>query len=383
MGKRFFTKEGKLLDLRDCFIDASVEVHYKKLALEIAISLIANAIARCEFKTFDKGKRARLNKYYMLNVEPNKNDNATAFWKQVVRKIIYEKECLVIIRDGELHVVDYFSTKAYVFRENEYKDIQIANLALNRGYQEGEVLHFKLNDANIIALIDSMYVSYGKLLGSAMNYYRRKNNKRIVIKGEFLRAQDDDTQEELDKLMENQLSNWFNPDKEGVAFQLQEGLEFEDLSDSKAGAQGLSDSRDISNIIDDIFNYVAMSLHVPRGMLKGDLADVESVTDNFIAFAVNPIAEMMNDEINRKIYTKEDYLSRTYCKIDTKQIKITDVAKLATAVDKLFAIGGYSINDVIDEIGGEPIEEEWADKRFVTKNYELAEYAVRGGEKDE
>ena len=51
-------------------------------------------------------------------------------------------------------------------------------------------------------------------------------------------------------------------------------------------------------------------------------------------------------------------------------MKITDITKLAPALDKIFAIGGATINDVIEATGGEPIEDEWANKRFVTKNYQ-------------
>lgn len=51
-------------------------------------------------------------------------------------------------------------------------------------------------------------------------------------------------------------------------------------------------------------------------------------------------------------------------------------------MDKLFAIGGLTINDVIMMLGKEPIDEEWANRRHVTKNYQEAD-SLEGGEKDE
>ncbi len=152
------------------------------------------------------------------------------------------------------------------------------------------------------------------------------------------------------------------------------------MSDAKVGLS--IDSRDISNLIDDIFNYVAMAFHVPRGLLKGDLADIDKQTDNFIMFALNPPAEMMEDEFNRKAYSKEDYLNRTYVKIDTSKIKITDIVQLATAFDKMFAIGVYTINDILSELGHEIVDDEIANKRHVTKNYQDAEEALKGGEEN-
>ena len=284
--------------------------------------------------------------------------------------------------DDDLLIADSFTKTNFALKENFYKDVYINNYKLNDVFNETEVMHFKLNDENILNVIDGMYESFGKLLMSSMNYYKRKNNKRYLIKGDFLRAQDEETQKMIDAMFETQLKDWFDPNKEGSAFQLQDGYEFNDMSDgiqANSGASGLS--RDIAALVDDIFNYVAMAFHIPRGLLKGDVADLEGQMDSFLMFGVNPGVEVIADELNRKIYTKNEYLERTYLKIDTTKLKITDISKLSTAFDKLFAIGGMTINGIITELGGEPINESYADKRFVTKNYQPVEL-LEGGEDD-
>ncbi|MGR5868117.1 hypothetical protein ACT7C5_09785 [Bacillus pacificus] len=50
-----------------------------------------------------------------------------------------------------------------------------------------------------------------------------------------------------------------------------------------------------------------------------------------------------------------------------------DLTKFANSVDKLFAVGGMSINDVLERLGKEQINEDWANERYVTKNYEEQE----------
>ena len=115
--------------------------------------------------------------------------------------------------------------------------------------------------------------------------------------------------------------------------------------------------------------------------MKGDVADIENKWILF-SFCINPIAKLIQDEFNRKMYKKKDFLKLSYLKIDTTKIKVVDITKLATALDKLFAIGGLSINDILTILGREPIEEEWANKRFVTKNYQEAD-SLEGGEKNE
>lgn len=375
--KKWFGNK-KTIELKECMFEASAEVYYKRLAIEVSVGLIANAISRCEIKTYHKGKNIRSNMYYLLNVQPNKNENATYFFNKAIRKLVYDGEALILMHNEEMFVADDWITVPFVFKSNIYKDVRIDDFTLQKVLHEEDVIHLKLSDTNIRNVVDGLYSSYGRLLASSMNYYRRKNNKRLLIKGDFLRAQDEETQEEIDAIFLEQLKNWFDPDKEGVAFQLANEFEMEDLSDGAKPGKGNSDSRDISNLIDDIFNYVAMAFHVPRGLLKGDLADIEKQTDNFIMFGVNPFAEMIADELNRKFYSKKEYLERTYLKIDTTKIRLTDLSKLATAIDKLFAVGAYTINDVIAELGGEPIEEEWANERYVTKNYEKA--SAKGGE---
>ncbi len=58
------------------------------------------------------------------------------------------------------------------------------------------------------------------------------------------------------------------------------------MSDSKNGVSNNSTSRDVSDLINDIFNYVAIAFHVPIGILKGDVADIEKQMDSFLAFVL-------------------------------------------------------------------------------------------------
>ncbi|WP_420972145.1 phage portal protein [Bacillus thuringiensis] len=378
---RGFFGNKKTLTLDSCFYELGVDYFYKKLAVESCIDLIANALTRCEFQTFEKGKEKRGGNHFLLNVQPNQNQNATEFMHSLVNHLIMENECVVIMQDEQLYIADSFNVTKFALKENIYNDIIIEDFTFKKSFNESEVFHFKLNDRNIMQVIDGMYSSFGKLLASSIDYYKRKNNKRLLIKGDFLRAQDPETQAAIDEMFEGQLKNWFNADKAGSAFQLQDGYVIEDMSDSKNGVSNNSTSRDVSDLINDIFNYVAIAFHVPIGILKGDVADIEKQMDSFLAFCINPIAELIQDEFNRKMYSKEEYIERTYLKIDTTKIKVVDITKLATALDKLFAIGGLSINDILIILGREPIEEEWANKRFVTKNYQEAD-SLEGGEEN-
>ncbi|AOM13816.1 phage portal protein [Bacillus thuringiensis] len=377
-----FFKNGNTLSVKECLYELSVDYYYKKLAVETCIDIIANALTRCEFQTFEKGKEKRGENHYLLNVQPNQNQNAAEFMHSLVNHLIMENECVVIMQNEQLYIADSFDCTTFALKENIYNNITIGDFTFEKAFTESEVFHFQLNDRNIMEVIDGMYNSFGKLLASSIDYYKRKNNKRLLIKGDFLRPQDPETQAAIDEMFEGQLKNWFNADKVGSAFQLQKDYEFEDMSDSKNGVANNSTSRDISDLIHDIFSYVATAFHVPIGILKGDVADIENQMDSFLAFCIHPIAELIQDECNRKMYKKEEYLARTYVKMDTTKIKVVDITKMATAMDKLFAIGGLTINDVLMMLGKEPIDEEWANRRHVTKNYQEAN-SLGGDEQDE
>lgn len=355
------------------FQKLSTTAYYKRLAVETCIDLIANTLARCEFQTFENGKEKRGENYYLLNVQPNQNQNASEFIHSLVNRLIMQNECLVIMQNDQLYIADGWVKNEFALKENYYTEVQVGDLTFQKPFKESEVLYFKLNDRNIMEVINGLYEDYGKLIASAIGYYKRKNNKRILIKGDFLRPQDEETQKLIDQMFEKQLADWFNADKPGVGFQLQKGYELEDMSDSKSGVAQNSTSRDIAELVNDVINYVAMAFHVPRGLLKGDVADIEKQMDAFLLFCIKPIAELIQDEFNRKMYTKEEYLKRTYLKVDTNNLKVVDITQLATAADKLFAIGGLSINDILTMLGKEPIGEEWANKRYVTKNYQEAD----------
>jgi HK97 family phage portal protein len=359
------------------FQTLSTTAYYKRLAVETCIDLIANTLTRCEFQTFENGKEKRGENYYLLNVQPNQNQNASEFIHSLVNHLIMKNESLVIMQNDQLYIADGWVKNEFALKENYYTEVQIGDLTFQKVFRESEVLYFKLNDRNIMEVINGLYEDYGKLIASAIGFYKRKNNKRILIKGDFLRPQDEETQKLIDQMFETQLADWFNADKPGVGFQLQKGYEIEDMSDSKSGVAQNSTSRDIAELINDVINYVAMAFHVPRGLLKGDVADIEKQMDAFLLFCIKPIAELIQDEFNRKMYSKQEYLDRTYLKVDTNNLKIVDITQLATAADKLFAIGGLSINDILTMLGKEPINEDWANKRYVTKNYQEAS---KGGE---
>jgi HK97 family phage portal protein len=134
-------------------------------------------------------------------------------------------------------------------------------------------------------------------------------------------------------------------------------------------------------LIDDIFDFTAIAFQIPPQLLKGNIADTNKAMINFLTFCINPLAELLTDEINRKYYGKKAFLERTYTKLDVSRVKAVDIKEIANALDVLERVGAFCVDDSLKVLGMEPLNNEWSRARWMTKNYERIETRLKGGEK--
>lgn len=354
-------------DVDSYYTSLENDLVFRNLAIETCIDLIANAMLKVEYKTYKNNRTTRNELYYRLNVAPNGKQNASEFYKKLIHKLYYDNEVLIIspgANNTELFVAEDYSINNRALKPDTFTNVMIDDMVMNRSFKESEVIYLKLSDTQIRSVVNGFYASYGKLLSSAMNVYKRSNARRYVFKGDVFRAQNDTAQGRYNEMMTAQFKPFMEADNAGAVFQMQDGFELKDFS-----SNGKADSRDVRNVLDDVMDMTASAFHVPKGLLKGDISGLEDQIDSFLIFTIHPLVAMITDEVNSKLYDMSQYLSGEYVKADTSNIKITDVTSMAAALDKLFAIGAMSVNDISLKVGSDPIDEEWANKRFITKNY--------------
>lgn len=373
-----FNKDTGTLPLDVVVGDIAAEVFYKELAVQSCVNLIANAVSRSEFLTYEKGKEIRGENYYLFNVEPNQNKSASKFWRDVIHRLVYDNECLVIQQDGMFYVADSFTVSRYAFKENIYRDIVIDDYQLNNSYLESQVFHFELHDKKIRDVIEGLYQSYAKLITASQKHYIRNNAKRGTLEIPTNYPQTDKAQKDLQDLLNSRIKRFYEAEG-GAVLPLSNGMKYEELQ-SNISSKGSIEGRDIREFINDIFDFVAIAFQVPPQLIKGNIADTSKAVNNFLTFCVNPLAELLTDEINRKLYGKEAYLERTYVKLDTSRIRAVDITDVAGALDILLRIGAYSVDDCLKLLGLEPLETEWSQARWMTKNYERIEQRFKGGD---
>jgi len=369
-------------------MDTSTRVAYKKYAIQIAISRMANSLALTDFETLKDGEEQQGFNWWLLNFEPNKNQNKVSFWQDILYKMIYDHNGALIVQsdEGYLIVAENYAVKEYAFEENYYSEIELkSGFKLSAGRKESEVIHLTLNNNKVKEIVDSVYDDYGKLIGGTIANYNRGNAMKLVVKMDAMFDQlknrvDEETGETeydmiLDDMMENRLKGMMS--ESDSATPLENGLEIEEVKTTSNTKSGASTTRDITATFEDILNIVADAFHIPRGIMKGDVADVEALNKNYINHCVRPLAEQIETELNRKLYSYQNVIQGTKVKVNTDSIFTRDPIDFANAGEALLRIGVYSVNDILKKLGEETIDEPWADEHYVTKNYEN----VKGGER--
>ncbi|WP_103034988.1 phage portal protein [Listeria newyorkensis] len=357
-----------------------MELSIKKWAIDSCVNKIANALAKAEIQTFVEGEERREEDWYLFNIEPNPNQNATEFWKKAVYKLVYENEVLIFSVGNAMYVADSFYQKKFAFRENIYSNIVLKDYAVSAVFPESKVMHLTLNIESAKSIIDGFYRLYGDLISEGVSNYKKLNSRKFLYKTKGQLAQTKDAQEKTRDLLSNRI-RVFLSEKDAV-LPLQEGHLLEELEQNKAN---IAESRDIKKMVDDVFEMTANSFHIPWGVAKGDTVGLNEQMNSFLMFGLNPIAEMFSDEGNRKLYGKSLVLKRTYMKMDTSLIKVIDLKDSASALELLFRTGTNVIDDNLAMVGKERTGLPENNQRFISKNYApqgSEDMRVQGGERN-
>lgn len=363
--KTFITTDG--------FFNLCAEVYIRDLAFQSAVNLISNSISKCEFKTFLANKEEKRLEYYLWNVEPNQNQNSSEFIHKWISKLYENNECLIIENDNQLFVADSFSKKENALIDNQFSQVNVGDFTFNRTFLMSDVLYFKLNNQDIRKLINGMYEEYGKLITYGQKSYRKSRGSRGIINVSTIAEGKVNYKETFEKLMNERFKKFF--ESENAVLPLFDGYSYTDIGSKTYSNEG---TRDIKAMIDDIYDFTARAFNIPPALLRGDVADIgDQVINNYLTFCVDPLCDMLQEEINRKRSEYTGFNKGTFLTIDTKTIRHIDLLNIATAVDKLISSGCFCINDIRKAVGEQVINEHWTWKHFMTKNYAMTEELLK------
>ena len=250
----------------------------------------------------------------MWNIEPNKNQNSSAFLHKLIAKLYRDNECLVIEQNGQLLVADSFMRKPYALFDDVFSQVQVEDFTFNKSFTQSEVLYYKLNEVNIRQLIDGLYNSYAKLIAYSMKAYQRSKGTKGIFKYDTIPVAGTEERKAFDALINEKIKKWMESDN--AALPLGRGQEWKELEHKTYSSET---TRDIRAQIDDIFDFTARAFSIPPALLRGDVQDTSKAVDQLLTFCVDPLVDMLQEEANRKRNGYEGFI-RNLFKIDTKCI---------------------------------------------------------------
>lgn len=345
---------------------AMYEVYLRELAFWTCVNKIANAISKCEFKTYIKKKEIKGQEYYLWNYEPNQNQNATSFMNKLIGKLYRNNECLVVEVNNHIYVADSYSKEVLALKEYRFSGITFDGYELSETREMSEVMFFELNSENMRNLTNGMYETYSKLLIYAQDAYKKSRGKKGILNIGAIAQESENFDETFQELMSTHFKNFFESDS--AVLPLFDGYEYQDISES-GKTYSAESTRDIKSLADDIFEFTARAFSFPPSLAKGDVQDTGKAIDELLTFVIDPLIKMLQQEINRKRNGYTGFKAGNYVKIETLAVKHIDIFDIATPVDKLISSGAFTINDILEVLGKPRIEEDWANQHFMTKNY--------------
>lgn len=353
---------------------ALMDTYLRELAFWTCVNKISNALTKCEFRTYAGGKEVRGPEYYRWNLEPNRNQNAATFRTKLIGKLYRDNEALVISVNNELFVADSYIKTSYALKDYEFTQVTVDDYTFSDTFWQRDVLFFELNSKDMRKLMNGLYESYRNLIGYAIKAYRKSRGSRGILNISALAQADQLFEEKLDKLMSKHFKKFF--ESENGVLPLFEGFSYDDLTSNKTYSS--ESTRDIKALADDIFDFTARATAVPPSLAKGDVQDTSKAVDELLTFGLDPLVQILQQEINRKSNGIQGLSKGNCLKIDTRAVKHIDIFDIATPMEKLISSGVFTINDILRTIGEPEIQEEWANQHFITKNYATIQDLLEG-----
>ena len=172
------------------FFSLSAEIYVRELAFWQCTNLVANAVSKCEFKTFDRGKEIKGEEYYLWNIEPNKNQNSSVFLQKLISKLFSENEVLVVGANGQILVADSYTRREYALLDDIFEQVTVGDFKFERSFVQSDVLFIQLHSKNMRPLVNGLYETYKKLIDYGMRSYNKSRGTKGVLSMDAMAAGD-------------------------------------------------------------------------------------------------------------------------------------------------------------------------------------------------
>ena len=350
------------------------QLAFKELALFIGVSYIANTLSKCEFKTYENGVEVKNKLYYMLNVSPNPNQNSSQFINKFIEQYYYRGHALIVPHKKHIYCADDFTVDdSNPLVENKFTNVAFGNQQPKKQYKSSEVFYIQLDNRKVKDLIDSMYLEYGQIIDQAIKTFKRTNGSRYKLLLERYQAGDTEFKKVYDEVIKQGLQTFIENNNSVY-------VQYKNMDLQEFSSKNPTSSADIVAMRKEVFEIVAQALKIPLSMMYGNITNMNEIVKVYLSICIDPLADMISEELTRKYYSFEEWQDGNYVQVDTSCINHIDILEVADKVDKAIASGAFSIDEVRERLSKNALNTEFSTAHWMTKNYALAEDMLNGEE---
>ena len=366
-------KKGELVDLLDVIGVNLTRLQQAALAKHKAIGMIAKAIAQSEIVVTDGHQRITDDVYYRLNVRPNDNQTGTDFWYRVVAKLLEDGDALIVRvpESGKYYLATSYTTDNYVMFGKTYRNVTITDgvdqMTFARTIYADDALHLKYSSDKIRLYTDNALRSLNEVLNAIATMEK-------VSRTPFFKYKVDATTTFATKDKNGKIQKLMLDD---VVARLESQLKSKDLQVIKEptgtsleylGISSTVTAAEINSIAAEIGHLAAQAYDIPESVFDGTISEKSDATNEFITYAVAPVAEVINDTLHAKLIGEDDFIRGERCFVWLAHFKHIDVIDAAANLDKLRGIG-FTLDELFEMVGYPALNTEFSTQRALTLNY--------------
>ena len=369
----FWNRDKEMQSLAEIIAVDMEKLNLSKLAIEKAVMMIAKAIAKSDILIQTESKEKNKQEY-RLNIQPNDHECGTVFWTEVVRKLLTAQEALIIPLGGKYYLASAWRVSNNVLTERNYSNITLTcagyDYSIYKKFRSSEVIHLRYDNARIRLYLQNVVGQYDRTLDAINAMMRMSSMPRFKLKLgtstlSFREKQADGTDKVMTKdQYVKKIKNLLESDELAVL------TESDNISVDQLQVNTVVKAEELAKTALQINNEVANAFDIPEAVFNGNITEKSDATNEFITYAVGPVAEVINDTLTAYIVGETDY-----CAKDEKvmvwlaRFKHVDVVDSATNLDKLRGIG-YNLDEIREMVGYPLLNTEFSQERAMTKNYE-------------
>ena len=349
-------------------------IHLQETALETVVTYVTDRASLVILRSEEEKLHHR------WNVKPNPYQNAQEFKRKFIRQMLIDGESLIVQEgapDYYLHIADSYTEERVSLNEIVYRDIEVDGISFGDKPAD-EVYMLKYKNEKVSKWIRQLDDNYVDLFNRLVEIQKLQSQLRIYPKFKTMGSKNRDSQAKFMEFLKS--FQTAVEEKQVVIAPTQDDY---DINENKSAFKGFNID-EVSKMEAIYLSNVCRLYGISPTLFNGELADIEQHRDDFIRF-VHSVMQIVSTEINSKYFAEgEKEYSEKQVRLILFFMEYNSALDASKDIEKAIGSGVYTINDVLEMQGRDKVDDEHADRRFLTRNIGTIEEAdLKGGENTE